>query len=104
MEAIWNIPKVEICNLTDVEEKRPAAIITGNRAWRAVGSFLKMPVVVQAEPYTANIEFLDTLAKGLPEQVQVVYGIGGGLACDVAKYVGTSKRTPRSHYPNSVKC
>lgn len=102
METIWNIPRVEICNLTDVDEKRPAAIITGNRAWRAVGSFLKMPVVVQAEPYTASIEFLETLANGLPEQVQVVYGIGGGLACDVAKFVAHQNGLPAVIVPTAL--
>jgi len=102
METIWNIPLVEICNLSDIKETRPTAVITGNRAWRAVGSFLKMPVVVQAEPYTANIQFLDTLADGLPKQVEVVYGIGGGLACDVAKYVAWKNNLPAVIIPTAL--
>jgi len=102
MEKIWNIPLVEVCNLSEITETRPTAVITGNRAWRAVGSSLKMPVVVQAEPYTANIQFLDTLANGLPEQVEVVYGIGGGLACDVAKYVAHQNGLPAVIIPTAL--
>jgi len=102
METLWNIPLVEIGNLSDIKETRPTAVITGNRAWRAVGSFLKMPVVVQAEPFTADIQFLDTLAEGLPEQVEVVYGIGGGLACDVAKYVAMKNGLPAVVIPTAL--
>jgi glycerol-1-phosphate dehydrogenase [NAD(P)+] len=102
MQTIWNIPQVDMCSLADVNDNRPAAIITGNRAWRAVGALLKLPVVVQAEPYTANIDFLDKLAEGLPEHVGVVYGIGGGLACDVAKYVAHKNGVPAVIIPTAL--
>lgn len=102
METIWNLPLIEITTLTTHTETRPAAVITGNRAWSAVGPLLKLPVVVQAEPYTADINFLDMLAEGLPEQVEVVYGIGGGLACDVAKYVAAKNGLPSVFIPTSL--
>lgn len=102
METIWNIPLVEITDVAKIEETRPAAVITGTRAWNAVGSLIKLPVVVQAEPYTADINFLDTLANGLPEQVEVVYGIGGGLACDVAKYVASKNGLPSVIVPTAL--
>lgn len=102
METIWNLPQIEITDLSKVTETRPTAVITGNRAWNAVGSLLKLPVVVQAEPYTADINFLTMLAEGLPEQVEVVYGIGGGLACDVAKFVASRRGLPAVIVPTAL--
>ena len=94
-ETIWNLPLIEVTNdLGMVEENRPAAVLTGNRAWNAVGSLLNLPIVVQAEPRTAEQSFLDSLANGLPEHVEVVYGIGGGLAADAAKYVAWKNNKP----------
>ena len=102
METIWNIPLIEITDLTKIVETRPTAVITGTRAWNAVGSLVKLPVVVQAEPFTADINFLNTLAEGLPEQVEVVYGIGGGLTCDVAKYVASKNNLPSVIIPTAL--
>jgi len=103
METIWNLPRIELMELTKVEEHRPAAVLTGNRAWNAVGSMLNLPIVVQAEPYTADIKFMDMLADGLKERgVQVVYGIGGGLAADVAKYVAWKNGLPTVIIPTAL--
>lgn len=102
MTTIWNIPQVEISDLSKITETRATAVITGNRAWNAVKPLVKLPVVVKAEPYTADINFLDTLADGLPEQVEVVYGIGGGLACDVAKYVAWKRKLPAVIIPTTL--
>ena len=33
-------------------------------------------------------------ADGLPEYVQVVYAVGGGLVCDAAKYIGYKRHLP----------
>jgi len=102
MEIISNIPQIEITDLSKIVETRATAVITGDRAWNAVGSLVKLPVVVQAEPYTADINFLNTLAEGLPEQVEVVYGIGGGLACDVAKYIASKNNLPSVIIPTAL--
>jgi glycerol-1-phosphate dehydrogenase [NAD(P)+] len=58
--------------------------------------------VVQAEPYTADAKFMNNLAAGLPPQVEVVYGIGGGLAADVAKYVAWKHRLPCVLIPTAL--
>jgi glycerol-1-phosphate dehydrogenase [NAD(P)+] len=63
---------------------------------------LELPIVVQAEPYTARHDFLEELAAGLPEQAQGVYGIGGGLASDVAKYVAWKKGLPAVLIPTAL--
>lgn len=94
MTTIWDLPIIEIRNLTSVQETRPTALLTGNRSWSAVNTLLELPVVVQAEPSRVDREYLDTLANGLPEQVEVVYGVGGGLVSDVAKYLGWARNLP----------
>jgi len=102
IEPIWNLPRIELRELTSIKENRPAAVLTGNRAWNAVGSLFDLPIVVQAEPYTANYHFLEELAGGLPEHVEVVYGIGGGLASDVAKYVAWKNNLPCVVIPTAL--
>jgi len=101
-EIIWNLPRIEIVDLGTVEEHRPAALITGTRAWNAVGPLVNLPIVVQAEPRTANQAFLDSLADGLPDHVEVVYGIGGGLAADVAKYIAWKNQRPAVLIPTAL--
>jgi glycerol-1-phosphate dehydrogenase [NAD(P)+] len=102
IEPIWNLPRIELRELSTVKETRPAAVLTGNRAWNAVGSLLDLPIVVQAEPYTAQHDFLEELSGNLPEAVQVVYGIGGGLAADVAKYVAWKNNLPSVLIPTAL--
>jgi glycerol dehydrogenase-like iron-containing ADH family enzyme len=102
METIWNLPRIEIKDLGTIQETRPAAVLTGDRAWGAVGSMLNLPIVVQAEPHTADIKFLESLSGGLPEQVVVVYGIGGGLAAVVAKYVAWKHNLPCVIVPTAL--
>lgn len=94
MTILWPLPRIEIRSLNKVDEKRPTALLTGQKAWSVVSSSLSLPLVVQAEPHTAERNFLDTLAANIPEQVEVIYGIGGGLTCDVAKYVGRKNNLP----------
>ncbi|MEM9952631.1 MAG: iron-containing alcohol dehydrogenase [Chloroflexota bacterium] len=102
IETIWNLPRIELRELSTIQETRRAAVLTGNRAWAAVGSLLKLPTVVQAEPYTARLDVLDDLADNLPEQVEVVYGVGGGLVSDVAKYVAWKNGLPSVIVPTTL--
>ncbi len=94
MSIMWPLPRIEIRSLNKIDEKRPAALLTGSKAWSVASSSLSLPLVVQAEPHTADRNFLDTLASNIPEQVEVIYGVGGGLTCDVAKYVGRKNDVP----------
>ena len=102
MEVIWNLPRVDIRDLGTIKETRPAALITGDRSWRIAGGTLEIPIVVQAEPMSADINFLDGLADNLPKQVEVVYGVGGGLAADVAKYVAWKNQLPCTLVPTAL--
>jgi glycerol-1-phosphate dehydrogenase [NAD(P)+] len=94
MTTIWPLPKLDLRDLIHVEETRPVALLTGERSWAAVSPLLSLPLVVQAEPYRVETNYLDALADDLPPQVQVVYGVGGGMVADAAKYVGWRKKLP----------
>jgi glycerol-1-phosphate dehydrogenase [NAD(P)+] len=102
IEPIWNLPLIELRELSSIHETRPAAVLTGKRSWNVVGSLLDLPIVVQAEPYSARQDILDDLAENLPEQVQVVYGVGGGLVCDVAKYIAWKNGLPVVIIPTTL--
>ncbi len=94
MTTIWPLPTIEFRDLIHVEEARPVALLTGERSWAAVSPLVNLPLVVQAEPYRVETGYLDSLAGDLPPQVQVVYGIGGGMVADAAKYVGWKRGLP----------
>ena len=91
MPVVWPLPKIEFRELTSVKESRRVALITGSDVWEAVGSMMDLPLVVQAEPHKADYDFLKDLAANLPAQVEVIYGVGGGLASDAAKFIGRTK-------------
>ncbi|HEX2620410.1 MAG TPA: iron-containing alcohol dehydrogenase [Phototrophicaceae bacterium] len=102
MTTIWNLPRIDIQELSSIKEDRPTALLTGRKAWDAVGTMVNLPLVVQAEPHTAERSFMDSLAEGLPPQVEVVYGVGGGLVCDIAKYVAAKRNLPVTLIPTAL--
>ena len=86
-----------------MQESRPVALLTGERSWAAVSPLLNLPLVVQAEPYHVEADYLDTLAEDLPPQVGVVYGVGGGMVADAAKYVGWKRGLAGRHRPDRAE-
>jgi glycerol-1-phosphate dehydrogenase [NAD(P)+] len=102
MTAIWSLPKVDIRNLTNLQESRPVALLTGDRSWGAVNTLLDLPVVVQAEPERVSPSYLDELASELPEAVRVVYGVGGGMVADAAKYIAFRRGLPAVVIPTAL--
>lgn len=102
MPTIWPLPQLEIRPLNAVEEKRPTALLTGRRAWEIAGRSLRLPLVIQAEPIKAEQAYFDSLASSLPPQVEVIYGVGGGLTADCAKYIGWKKGLPVVVVPTAL--
>ena len=102
MTTIWHLPQIEITQLSTVSETRPTALLTGKDAWEAAGKYLNLPLVIQAEPHKADHDFLKTLAKDLPPQVEVVYAVGGGLVSDAAKYIGWVNKLPVITVPTAL--
>jgi glycerol-1-phosphate dehydrogenase [NAD(P)+] len=63
---------------------------------------LDLPLVVQSEPHKADHEFLKDLAANIPPQVEVIYGVGGGLASDAAKFIGKTNNLPTIVIPTAL--
>lgn len=102
MKMIWPLPLIEFQNLDSIKETRPAALLTGGPAWDAVSHMLDLPIVVQAEPHKADHSFFKELAANIPPQVEVVYGVGGGLVSDAAKYIGRTNNLPTVVIPTAL--
>lgn len=102
MTTIWNLPRIDLSAITSIQESRPTALLTGRKSWQTVGPLFNLPLVVQAEPHSSERRYIDSLAEGLPPQVEVVYGVGGGMVCDVAKYVGWKRSLPVVLVPTAL--
>ncbi len=102
MTTIWPLPIIEFRELTSIRETRPTALLTSQPAWDTVSRLLDLPLVVQAEPHKADHDFFKELAANIPPQVEVVYGVGGGLASDAAKFIGKTNSLPTVVIPTAL--
>ncbi|GAB4573498.1 MAG: hypothetical protein Kow0077_16050 [Anaerolineae bacterium] len=102
MNTVWPLPRISFRELSTITETRPTAVLTSKGVWAQVSPLLNLPVAIQAEPTSTNHAYLENLAKGLPEQVEVVYGIGGGRAMDAAKFIGWWNRKPVILIPTAI--
>lgn len=102
MNTVWPLPRMSYRELSTVHETRPTALLTSKSVWAAVKSMLTLPVVIQAEPPVVTRAYLEDLAKGLPQEVEVVYGVGGGRAMDAAKFVAWWNKKPAILIPTAI--
>ncbi len=102
MNTVWPVPRVTFRELTTVNESRPTALLTSKSVWASVQSILNLPVVIQAEPPYTTRDYLEKLAQGLPKEVEVVYGVGGGRAMDAAKFVARWNKKPLILIPTAI--
>lgn len=100
MKTIWNMPKVDLISLDELEEKRQVALLYSGPAWKAVEKQLHLPVAWRAEIFEATIDHWDGLMHGF--QGDVVYSVGGGLTADAAKYFSVKNNLPLVVIPTSL--
>ena len=100
MKTIWNMPKVDLISLGELEEKRQVGLIYSGPAWKAVEKQLNLPVVWRAEVFEATIDHWDKLMHGF--QGEVVYSVGGGLTADAAKYFSVKNNLPLVVIPTAL--
>lgn len=100
MKRIWNLPRVDLTPLNEVEERRPVALLYSGPAWRAVGDRLRLPIAWKAEVTQATLESWDGLAEA--PRGEVVYSVGGGLAADAAKYLAAKWELPLVIIPTAL--
>lgn len=100
--TIWPLPRIDFTELSLIDETRPTALLTSGPAWNAVGPMLNLPIAIQAEPHKATRDYFEMLAGGLPPEVEVIYGVGGGLASDAAKFIGHMNHLPVVVIPTAL--
>jgi len=85
-----------------VDQRRIARIASGAALAAAVHAGLHLPVVWSAEPREASEMHFEELARTVPAETEVIYGIGGGLAADAAKYVAWRRSLPLALIPTAL--
>ena len=90
-EKIGRLPNIVRCPFANIKEHREAIVLTTDPAWNAVNGIdinTQHPIYVEGNT-KADMAALAAAGKG-----EVVYGIGGGLAVDTAKYVAAANGLP----------
>jgi glycerol-1-phosphate dehydrogenase [NAD(P)+] len=92
---VYPIPAIVELSLSEiVERRRVAQIASGPALAAATRAGLCLPAAWSAEPREASEPHFEDLARAVPADTEVVYGIGGGLAADAAKYVAWRRGLP----------
>ena len=96
MNKFPNLPFVHLMPFIEIEEKRPALLLTSAPAWEAVKDRLKgLHIAARIEVTEANTTHWDNLQSSIENQkCEVVYAIGGGLVADAAKYIAVKLNLP----------
>lgn len=102
MSTVWPLPKITFKALNEIEENRPVALLTSDSAWERVGSSLKLPLVVQAEPVIQDRELIDYLSNNLPSQAEVIYVVGTGVPLTAGKIVAHANKLPLVLIPTAI--
>ena len=89
MNRIWNLPLVTLQPFDQLEDRRPALVVTSGPAWNAVHARLGgLNIAARVEVSQATVEDWNASSAGIAAgSIEVVYAIGGGLAVDAAKHL-----------------
>jgi glycerol-1-phosphate dehydrogenase [NAD(P)+] len=85
---IYPFPLIEIAPLSDIVEKRQAALITSSPAWSSIKEKFSISFQCKFIVSEATHEHWDNLTETIVNcHPEVIYAIGGGLAADSGKYI-----------------
>lgn len=99
---VWPLPRLTFQALSTVEETRPVALLTTEDVWAVLGSELKLPVFIQAEPDTYDRDLFDYLADNLPSRVEAIYVVGQGAPLHAGKIVAARQKRPLVVIPSAL--
>jgi len=104
MRTVWNLPRVEFIPFPEVDEHRPTLLVTSPPAWNAVAGQLRLPARRRVDVAEATTAHWESLLESLdsPRDYEVVYGVGGGLAADAAKYIAAKLCLPLVCLPTAL--
>ncbi len=91
-EKIGQLPRLTRCRYTDIQELRKTLVITTAPSWAVVPEIaLNTQTLLHV---TGNTEAAMASVATAASDAEVIYGIGGGLAVDTAKYVAAANDLP----------
>jgi glycerol dehydrogenase-like iron-containing ADH family enzyme len=102
MSSMPHVPAVEFTSVDNIRDERRVALLTNSAAWSALAGALDLHVRWQAEPRDATKISLLALASDIPDDVEVIYAVGGGLPFDSAKFVGRRRALPVLGIPTAL--
>ncbi len=99
----YPVPQIIETSLSEITETRPVALITSPPAWAAaVHAGLQLAPTWRGNVQDATEAQFAALAAGYPGDAEVVYGVGGGLAADAAKYLAWQHGLPLVVIPTAL--
>lgn len=104
MNKIWNLPAIECASFEQIDDQRPALLVTSAPAWDAVKEHLRgLRIACTIEIMEASIVHWDARLSSIEEaRSSVVYAVGGGLAADAAKYLAARLKLPLVCLPTAL--
>lgn len=97
------VPEIETIALAEVRDTRDVGVVTSGPAWAAAHrAGLHLAPAWTDAPVDASEPAFAALAARCPAGVAVIYGVGGGLAADAAKYVARHHRLPLILIPTAL--
>jgi glycerol-1-phosphate dehydrogenase [NAD(P)+] len=100
---IYPIPTIIERPLRELREDRMAALIASGPALAAAErAGLRLHAGLRAEPDKADERSFERIASIAHDDIEVVYGVGGGLAADAAKYVAWRRGLPLVVIPTAL--
>jgi glycerol-1-phosphate dehydrogenase [NAD(P)+] len=104
VKTLWNLPTVDLVSFSEVEETRPALLVTSTPAWNVVSSQLRgLNVAATLEATEATTDHWDALRSKISgQQLDIVYAVGGGLTADAGKHIAARLGLPLTVLPTAL--
>ncbi|HMX75480.1 MAG TPA: iron-containing alcohol dehydrogenase [Anaerolineales bacterium] len=104
MKKIPNLPIVDLMPFSEIDDKRPALLVTSGPAWNAVKNNLRgLNITHTIEVTEATTEYWDNLQLPITNhQIEIIYAVGGGLVADAAKYFASKLNLPLVVLPTAL--
>jgi len=104
MKKFPNLPIVNLMPFSEIDDKRPALLVTSGPAWNAVKNSLRgLNITATIEVTEATTEYWDNLQLPITNhQFEIIYAVGGGLTADAAKYFASKLNLPLVVLPTAL--
>lgn len=100
---IQPVPTIIEAPLSDLAEQRRVALVASGPALdAAMRAGLRLASIWNGEPGEATEAHFAELARAAPVESEIVYGVGGGLAADAAKYLAWRRGLPLALIPTAL--